>query len=327
MPLQTARRLSADSERRKRVSMKSSPETVLCATDFSEHSASAFQYAAFLSSRYPAQLCLFHSIHFPQDQIHATDVFVKSQKMKRLKIGAEEQIQKFRLQANSDLSFEPLIHFGDPVESLVRVVENSNITLVVSGSRGLTAIQRVVMGSVIERLVRNLACPVLVVPKESAIPSAMKKIAVCSGLSASGNAVLETAVHLASVTGAQLHVIHVLGAPINDNIPEEMPLSYEKAQEKSELRLREHMVRRLTRLGARYESIVPIIRHGNAEEQIEPYLLENYIDLLVVGVRQRTRIGKLLIGATTEALLRHCRCPIMTVPVSSETNRLRLSDL
>lgn len=309
------------------VSMKSFPDSVLCATDFSEHSTSAFRYASYLSSLFQAHLHLFHSIHFPQDQIHATDVIAKSHKMKLMKTDAEKQIERFRSQLNRDHAFTPLIHFGDPVESLAQIAADSHIGLVVSGSRGFTAIQRVVMGSVIERLVRNLPCPVLVVPKDSVLPpSAIKKIAVCSSLSAGGNAVLETAVCIAGVTQTQVYVIHVLGAPIDDDVLEEKSLSYEMAQAKAELHLKRHMVHRLTRLGAPPESVIPVIRHGNAEEQIVPYLRENTIDLLIIGVRHRTRIGKLLIGSTTEALLRHCHCPIMTVPVSREANNSELSD-
>jgi nucleotide-binding universal stress UspA family protein len=299
--------------------MKSFPDTILCTTDFSEHSTNAFRYSSFLSSLFQAQLYLFHSIHFPPDQIHSSDVFVKSQKMKMLEVAAKNQMDRFRSQTDRAVHFESLIHFGDPVESLATVIKDYHIDLVVSGSRGFTALQRVVMGSVIERLARNLSCPVLVVPKNSALPVAIKKVAVCSNGPGDSETVPGTALRIAEATEAQVHIIQVLGAPIDEEALDETSLSYETAQSEAEIHLGRNLVAMFTRLGAKPERIVPVIRHGNAGEQIIPYLLDHKIDLLVVGVRHRTRLGKLLVGSTTEALLRNCRCPVLTVPVATQT--------
>jgi nucleotide-binding universal stress UspA family protein len=58
---------------------------------------------------------------------------------------------------------EAHLRLGDPDEEILRFCdEQGGFGLIVMGSRGLTRIKRVVMGSVSESVVRHAHCPVLV---------------------------------------------------------------------------------------------------------------------------------------------------------------------
>jgi nucleotide-binding universal stress UspA family protein len=61
------------------------------------------------------------------------------------------------------------------------------------------------------------------------------------------------------------------------------------------------------------------VRPGVAEEQLDGFIHERRADLVVVGVRPHTRFEKILIGSTTEMVLRRASCAVLTVPLSPDS--------
>jgi nucleotide-binding universal stress UspA family protein len=55
------------------------------------------------------------------------------------------------------------------------------------------------------------------------------------------------------------------------------------------------------------------VRHGQVWKNLSRIVVENAIDLLVVGTHGRTGLGKLLLGSVAEDILRHVPCPVLTV--------------
>jgi nucleotide-binding universal stress UspA family protein len=55
------------------------------------------------------------------------------------------------------------------------------------------------------------------------------------------------------------------------------------------------------------------VRHGLPWKNLSRIVVENAIDLLVVGTHGRTGLGKLLLGSVAEDILRHVPCPVLTV--------------
>jgi len=47
-------------------------------------------------------------------------------------------------------------------------------------------------------------------------------------------------------------------------------------------------------------------------EDIVSYAKENQIDLIIIGVRIRSRVGKLLIGSTAQSVILEAPCPVLT---------------
>ncbi len=55
------------------------------------------------------------------------------------------------------------------------------------------------------------------------------------------------------------------------------------------------------------------VRHGQVWKNLAAIIEENEIDLIVVGTHGRGGIGKLLLGSVAENILRHAKCPVLTV--------------
>jgi nucleotide-binding universal stress UspA family protein len=76
--------------------------------------------------------------------------------------------EKFTLQVNelaraSGVTSERRIVEGNPSEQILKIAEDEMIDLIVMGGIGKTGLEKVLMGSVAERVVRNSKIPVLIV--------------------------------------------------------------------------------------------------------------------------------------------------------------------
>jgi nucleotide-binding universal stress UspA family protein len=49
------------------------------------------------------------------------------------------------------------------------------------------------------------------------------------------------------------------------------------------------------------------------EEDLLAYAREQNVDEIVIGIRKRSRMGKLLFGSTAQFLILNAHCPVLTV--------------
>lgn len=56
-----------------------------------------------------------------------------------------------------------------------------------------------------------------------------------------------------------------------------------------------------------------LIRGLSAGEDLVEFANENQIDQIVVGVKRRSKVGKLLMGSTAQYVILHASCPVVTV--------------
>lgn len=79
--------------------------------------------------------------------------------------GQQEILREFEGKLDLDgVDYETVGELGDPVTRLLVVCETSSADLLVIGRRGAGLAERVILGSVADRLTHLSECPVLVVP-------------------------------------------------------------------------------------------------------------------------------------------------------------------
>jgi nucleotide-binding universal stress UspA family protein len=64
---------------------------------------------------------------------------------------------------NAGFTAEPIYKIGDPAEEIMKVAAKQHADMIVMGAKGLSAIDRILLGSVSTRVVQYANCPVLVV--------------------------------------------------------------------------------------------------------------------------------------------------------------------
>ncbi|MGB9498374.1 MAG: universal stress protein [Dissulfuribacterales bacterium] len=55
-----------------------------------------------------------------------------------------------------------------------------------------------------------------------------------------------------------------------------------------------------------------LVRGRSPGEDIVQYAKENQIDLIIIGVRIRSRLGKVLLGSTAQYVIIEAPCPVLT---------------
>jgi nucleotide-binding universal stress UspA family protein len=60
------------------------------------------------------------------------------------------------------LNYEHRIRAGDPIEQILAEARERDVVAIVLGSRGRSGVQRLLLGSVAEGVLRNAPCPVMI---------------------------------------------------------------------------------------------------------------------------------------------------------------------
>ncbi|HSE70031.1 MAG TPA: universal stress protein [Nocardioidaceae bacterium] len=74
----------------------------------------------------------------------------------------------------------------------------------------------------------------------------------------------------------------------------------------------EQLTARLAGEGVKHD-LVHAVRGRDAAEEILAAAEEHRADLIVIGLRRRTPVGKLLMGSTAQRVLLEARCPVLAV--------------
>lgn len=136
---------------------------ILCATDFSDTAETAWEVACELARVQQAELMLVHVfVELPVYSEVAVTTIQRVWEEQRLWI--EQQLAE-RVQAATarGLTARYLLRTGTAPEEIARVTTDEGADLVVVGTHGRTGINRLLIGSVAERIVRIAPCPVLTV--------------------------------------------------------------------------------------------------------------------------------------------------------------------
>jgi nucleotide-binding universal stress UspA family protein len=175
------------------------------------------------------------------------------------------------------------------------------------GRRGL---ERFLLGSVTERVVRVCDAPVLTVrPDEQAIQYPYREVLVATDGSRPANAALERGIDAAGASGARLHVLSVvdttsLGMDVYSGVELD--------------RLEEHATEVLEEAtAAAREASVDVVAEtaygSSIYRKVHAYAEEHDVDLVVVGTHGRTGFDRYLLGSVAEKLVRTSPVPVLTV--------------
>jgi nucleotide-binding universal stress UspA family protein len=137
---------------------------ICCATDFTEASRFAMLEAVELAHRFGAELELVH-VHAPLSAIQ-TDMLVGPAELgDDTSANAEESMRAWREEAERLLGrpVASTVLPGDAAGRLGTLARDRPFDLIVAGTRGRRGVKRLVLGSVVERIVREAPCAVLVV--------------------------------------------------------------------------------------------------------------------------------------------------------------------
>lgn len=144
---------------------------ILVPSDFSECSAEALEYAMALAKPLRADLILVHVIEpFPYKLVEGmtfSDYGYGAQLTSQIQVLLDKISNQL---LKEKLSVETHLISGTAFREITQLAEREGIDLIVMGTHGRTGINRLITGSVAEKVVRLAPCPVLTVRSRPAAP-------------------------------------------------------------------------------------------------------------------------------------------------------------
>ena len=291
---------------------------ILFATDFSECSGRAQEYAMYLATAWDAKVEVLHVIEGPiwlkgNAVAHSLVEQVQQEASRRLDLVQDQMVR-------SGIAGSVRQVVGIPSEQINLAARESGADLVVLGTQGQTNLLYGLVGSTAERVIKEGPCPVLAVPglgneaakPVTATPSSIPVRHILAPVDFSSPSLdsLEYAIQLANGLGAKVTLVHVLEPVYYD-------LDRGLGSIEHEARKRHHWTKQLTELRDLVKAFgLPAefeISGGIPSDSILSCALRVGCDLIVMGTHGRRGLSRLRFGSVAEAVLRRAACPVLTV--------------
>ncbi|MCK9240703.1 universal stress protein [Desulfocurvus sp.] len=140
---------------------------ILCAVDFSDSSRIVAEYAATLAAKLGAEVVVLYvapsltqyvGFHVPPSSIES---FVGG-----IVDGAEQTMEKFITEHFQGTPAEGKVTTGYAAEEILTVAQENGVDMIVMGTHGRKGIDRILFGSVAEKVVKSAPIPVFTVRPE-----------------------------------------------------------------------------------------------------------------------------------------------------------------
>lgn len=136
-------------------------EKILVALDGSIYSDAALEQAISLGKICNSAIYTLTVIDLYPEQMEAAPSLVEkmSQDARAILDKAKERVEA------ENIACETIVHMGgQPHEFIIQEAKEKNVDLIVMGTHGRTGLKKLLMGSVVQKVIGYAPCPVLVVP-------------------------------------------------------------------------------------------------------------------------------------------------------------------
>lgn len=294
-------------------------ERLLFPTDFSPCAAQALDLALDLAVRTGAELHMLHAVVYRGDDPNSPEAHFPEPEelLERLDELARDRLAELARDRPGQLRIEEVRRRGhDAGPVILDYAREADIDLIVLGTHGRRGAHRFLLGSVAQEVLRLSRCPVLTLSQRQEPPKAeaVERILAPVDFSRHSRQGLAHARELAGIYGGRVELLHVLEEnprPVFYGtlgaVPEESLLA----------RLRQEAEAELEALGREVlGSQVPwkaYVARGRAASVIAGFAEDTASDLVVLASHGLGGLERLLLGSTTEAVVRAAGCPVLTV--------------
>ncbi|MCB9641373.1 MAG: universal stress protein [Myxococcales bacterium] len=287
-------------------------EHIVIGYDFSESCRVALHEAVRLAQRHKAKLTLFHAIDDLLIQYNHLMTLSPPELEAAIRESAQKDIDDHIKILGGSVIYEVHISSGKPYQSLLEFCQTQSVSLLVIGKTGASAIERVLLGSTAERLLRYADVPVLVVRPDK--EPGFSNILVPVDFSELSQNSLKAAFALAINEGASIEVLHIVEF---GTLP--LPAGVGAFEEALNLPMvmqdqaREELERFLADFDFGDIQVNSHLSVGIPDQEITHYAEEKGCDLIVMGSVGRTGFQGFLLGNTAERVSRRATCSLLTI--------------
>lgn len=142
---------------------------ILCPIDFSEYANEALKYALLLAEKNLSSLHLFHvlpKMNYYDWNMNGVYPLISEEVLDNEKNETENRlidlVKKLKSEnTNLEITYE-MIDTNSIADTIVNIAKKTNTDLIIMGSHGRKGLDRILMGSVAEAVLRHAHCNVLI---------------------------------------------------------------------------------------------------------------------------------------------------------------------
>jgi nucleotide-binding universal stress UspA family protein len=281
---------------------------ILFATDFSPSSTTALPYAVAIARHFGAKLYLAYVI--PTDAFDLIPVGERDAALENMRGRVEEQMAALRASSLlRGLRHEALVDHGNVWPMISVMVEKQEIDLIVIGTHGRRGVEKLLLGSTAEEILRCARTPLLMVGPENSVPPETEakplRILYATDFSPESEPAMRFACSLSREYSAALFFLHVTQDAYKEPLSTRM-----QAADFFRLRFMEKHWALEAGITPEYH-----VEFGVPAEFILETAGKLQIELIVLGVRgtRFPRLAAHLPGPTAYDVVSHAGCPVLVV--------------
>jgi nucleotide-binding universal stress UspA family protein len=139
-------------------------QRILVPLDFSRHTEAVLEWAAHLAEEHQSRLLLLHAYHLPVEFQQLEGAYLPQDFWASVKAEAEQNLNRYAEPLRQrGLAVELIVREGYPATVIEEEATEQRADLIVIGTRGLSGLKHLLLGSIAERVVQKSPCPVLTV--------------------------------------------------------------------------------------------------------------------------------------------------------------------
>jgi len=283
---------------------------ILVPCDFSEQATSAFRFALDMAQQSNREVHLLHVIELPvmHDSMLMPTLSFESTLLKELRDNAEDQFRKIKEKMAPDAAVVSKVTFGYTSMMILAYIAEAEIDLVVMGTKGVSGLRELLIGSNAEKIVRGASCPVITVRKDCQFHS-IKNIVFPNSLGDGQEDLIAHINTLQDFFQATLHVvwINTPGNFTSDNIT--LP--------------------RLERFAKHFmlkDYTLNVCNDIYEESGVINFAHKIKADLIAMGTHGRRGLNHVLSGSVAEDVVNHIDCPIWTYTIKKVDSKSSTND-
>lgn len=281
-------------------------KSVVYATDFSLCSKNAGLYAARMATYFSAKLLVTHAFTLAQAalEVEIGDRRL-SQQRKDLEILLSKEAALLGLNA---IGVIPTLLEGEPEDVIPDLADRHEPSMIVLGTHGRGRLERGIIGSVAEKVLRSTRWPAFTVGPHvqplSSLTFPFERILFATDFTVTAANAAIYAVGFAEVFGAKIDVLNA----IQDDAIEPPDRLFDLQ----------------SRFFSALDSLVPqsarefcdprtFVAAGNAHDKILEHISENSVDLLVLGIRKTSHLSMEMRTSGAFRIIVDAVCPVLTI--------------
>ncbi|MDH4219389.1 MAG: universal stress protein [Candidatus Aminicenantes bacterium] len=281
---------------------------ILWTTDFSDEAQEALLYADAFAKTFKAKIVALHVVPDISPALYDAGVAIKGELVRRVDhVKKRAKAKLDALKKDKALTFKTLVEEGNAAKKIIETAVRENVDLIVIGRRGLSAVEKLFIGSVTNQVLRNSPVPLLLTKKKRGKPR-FKKILVPTDFSEQEEKERDYAWRLAKGFDSEITLLHVFELHEYEFSPQALDemfdtvmkkLKKRKKREKEDIKVREDVHRAI-----------------NASIGIVDYADAHKIDMIVISTCVQSKLERFFLGSTTEKVISYSHIPVFAIPPS-----------